>query len=79
MNWIPNLASLVIPGIWDFPPNGTPRGRGGVIPARNSSRRCPDNPGEEAPRAKAAHMAKSPHRFQLALTQSRKNKFRRYG
>jgi hypothetical protein len=24
MNWIPNLASLVIPGIWDFPPNGAP-------------------------------------------------------
>ena len=55
------------------------RGRGGVIPARNSSRRRNDKPGKEATRPKVSLMAKSPHRFQLALTQSRKNKFRRYG
>jgi hypothetical protein len=33
MNWIPNLASLVIPRIWDFPPNGAPEDTA-VIPGQ---------------------------------------------
>jgi hypothetical protein len=79
MNWIPESCFSGDSRNLGLSPERGARGRGGIIPARNSSRRRNDNPGKGAPRAKASHMAKGSHRFQLALTQSRKDKFRRYG